>query len=85
MLSPQLWQILRLLASGTARPLAVPRPGDGRAGQRRHTAGSLPSGRTTCRAQQAGDSRHHPARPAEDVGLLAVPAGEAAVFEHSLG
>ena len=40
MLSPQLLQILRrLLASGAARPLAVPRPGDGRASQRHHTAG----------------------------------------------
>ena len=48
----------RLLASGTAGPLAVPRPGDGRAGQRRHTARSLPRGRAACRAQQAGDSTH---------------------------
>ena len=41
----------RLLAPGAAGPVAVPRPGSGRAGQRRHAAGGLPGGGTARRAR----------------------------------
>lgn len=37
--------LARLLALGAAEPLAIPGPGGGRAGQRRHAAGGLPGRR----------------------------------------
>ncbi len=59
MLSPQLLQILRAYwRPGTAGPTAVSRPRGGRAGQRRHAAGSLPGRGAAGRTRQAGDGAY---------------------------